>query len=139
MRKTHLAFVLVLMFGWSPAVCLGAEYPHSIHFFIIGEHPSLQHPHIETWVHNVQDLGATDRFLSRHLASQNSIARRQADSRIERNLNAIRTALKTEVEIRLLLERFGINRFPAAVVNENVTFYGIIDIDEVISAWRASR
>ncbi len=137
MNRLDLASGLAFIITWMPATGMATQLPNSIHFFV-EHHVSIQHPSIDIRVHNVRGLGSTDRILSRNLANEESIARQQAELRINENFVTIRQALQHEVEIYLLIERFGIERFPAAIVDEKFLIYGGITINEVVTAWRSA-
>ncbi len=115
-----------------------SEYPELIEVFVNGSPPVIHHPSIEIHSYNIQHLGLTARTLSSQLSILESVARHQAIQRIEQDFDSIKLALQAEIELHLLIDRYGIKTFPVAVVDEHLLVYGDIDINSILSVWRQS-
>ncbi len=115
-----------------------SEYPELIEVFVNGSPPVIHHPSIEINSYNIQHLGLTARTLSSQLSILESVARHQAIQRIEQDFDSIKLALQAEIELHLLIDRYGIKTFPVAVVDEHLLVYGDIDINSILSVWRQS-
>lgn len=115
-----------------------SEFPELIEVFVNGSPPVIHHPSIEIHSYNIQHLGLTARTLSNQLSSLESVARRQAIQRIEKDFESIRLALQAEIELHLLIDKYGIKKFPVSVVDEHLLIYGDININSILTVWRQS-
>lgn len=113
------------------------EVPETIRLIVAGSRPPLQHSMINVQVYDITNIGKTARTLSAQLSKRQPIAEGQARLRIEKNLAAIRDAMRMEIELQNLIERFGITKVPAAVVNDRWLIYGAADVDEIVARWQA--
>jgi len=112
------------------------QYPQLIRFFVVEPVVKVAHPDIAIHYYDIGELGATARKLNVQLSPRLSIAKMQAQARIESNFDAIRQALQAEAELFMLLDKFAIERFPAAVINDEIVIYDKIRLADVISTWR---
>ncbi len=138
MIAVYRSFIAGFILGLAPAFSQASVLPDSIRLFVNGTASVAGHPSIKIWIHDVRSVGSVARFLSHELAARESVARRQAAQRIEQNFNRIKTALRAESELVALIDRFGIKRYPAAVVDESMVIYGSADIQAILTAWRAA-
>lgn len=107
--------------------------------FVFDTPVSMKHPEIDIRIHDLSSLGQTDHALSENLSPRQSVATVQAQKKIERNFAAIRHALYSEFELHLLLNRLGIKKLPATVIDDEIVIYGELSFEEIIDAWRTNR
>ena len=112
------------------------EYPEQIRLFVVESPVDVDHPTIDIRLYDMNKPGSTARQLSDNLSTRASIAELQAKSRIENNFAAIKKALQYEVEVHLLLDKFNIQKYPAAVVNDQFVIYGTTRLEEIVSIWQ---
>ncbi len=114
----------------------GADYPELIRIIVVDTSVVIEHPVVKTLVYDLSHVGQTAQSLSTNLAPQESIAKLQAQALIENNIDTIKRALEFEAETYWLIHQFDIERYPAAVVNDQAVIYDTIDLDEIIQIWR---
>ena len=119
-----------------PISAPAAEYPEQIRLFVVESPVDVDHPTIDIRLYDMNEPGSTARQLSDNLSTRASIAELQAKSRIEDNFAAIKKALQHEVEIHLLIDKFNIQKYPAAVVNDQFVIYGTTRLEEIVSIWQ---
>ena len=115
-----------------------AEDPQLIRLFVVESLVHVDHPTIDIRLYDMNKMGSIARQLSDNLAPQATIAELQAKARIEDNFDDIKKALQHEVETHLLIDEFNIQKFPAAVVNDQIVIYGTTWIEEIVLIWQNS-
>ena len=130
--------MILFLLGYIATCSWATDDIERIRIFTDREFSPNPHATIDVRTYNAGSLGKTAQALSAQLSPQPSIALQQAQHKLARDWPKIQAALKTEIEIYALLERFGIVRLPAAVINDSVVVYGLLDIDAIIARWRSS-
>ncbi len=139
MMQTRAALPALMLLIGLPGSLLAAEYPGLIRIFVVGKPVRIDHPEIDIRIYDLSTLGQTAHALSQNLSPRQTIAKVQAQARIEQGLDEVKRNLHSEFELRMLLDRFEIERYPAAVIDDEVLIYGKLSLPEMIDAWRAKQ
>lgn len=130
--------LLMGLMGSIPVPVWASGMPEMIRLFVAGPQSSPWHSAIDIRIYDVTIIGETASALSKQISEHQPTAEQQARLLIEKNLSTIRRALRKEIELQSLIERFGIIKFPAAVVNDSWLIYGVTDIDDIVTAWQVT-
>ena len=86
-------------------------------------------------IYDISLLKSVEYALSNNLSDNPEVARKQANERIDSNFEWLKTSLKSATNAYVLVEKFGINKFPAVVINEKFVIYGTTDPTEILRIW----
>ena len=86
-------------------------------------------------VYDISLLKSVEYALSSNLSDNPEVARKQANERIDSNFEWLKTSLKSATNAYVLIEKFGINKFPAVVINDKFVIYGTTDPTEILRIW----
>ena len=86
-------------------------------------------------VYDISLLKSVEYALSNNLSDNPEVARKQANERIDSNFEWLKTSLKSAMNAYVLVEKFGINKFPAVVINDKFVIYGTTDPTEILRIW----
>ena len=86
-------------------------------------------------VYDISLLKSVEFALSNNLSDNPEVARKQANERIDSNFEWLKTSLKSATNAYVLVEKFGINKFPAVVINDKFVIYGTTDPTEILRIW----
>ena len=134
---------LLLSFALLSSICFGgAQYPKNINLLVLeslnmAQIRNVENLKIEVEVFELSLLNWVESALSVNLSDDPRIASKQALKRIESNYHNLAPKLRRVVKTKNLIEKFNIEVFPAAVVDNRFVFYGTDDLLLVIRKWRA--
>ena len=80
-------------------------------------------------------LESVEYALSNNLSDNPEVARKQANERIDSNFEWLKTSLKSATNAYVLVDKFGISKFPAVVINDKFVIYGTTDPTEILRIW----
>ncbi len=86
-------------------------------------------------VYDISLLKSVEYALSSNLSDNPEVARKQANERIDSNFEWLKTSLKSATNAYILIEKLGINKFPAVVINDKFVIYGTTDPTEILRIW----
>ena len=100
------------------------------------EFDEVQFAETDVEVYDISLLKGIEDALSHNLSDNPEVARKQANERIDSNFDWLNTSLKSATDGYVLVEKFGINKFPAVVINDKFVIYGTTDPTEILQIWR---
>jgi len=128
---------------WLGASALAAE-PPAIEVFTVRNKPiggghDLQPRSIAIQVYDIDGLGHLESALSKDLPSAPGAAKSEALRRIG-ELNDVQMASVTEAADGLAKAvQYGVDRYPAIVIDGTVVIYGLTDVGNAINQYRTWR
>lgn len=136
---------LLLSMALFSLVCAGAEqYPKNMKLLVLENLNSSQIQKfeklgIEVEVFDLSLLSRIESALSVNLSADPQMASKRALKRIESNYHDLVSKFEVVVKSQNLIERFDIDAFPAAVVDNTLVIYGTVNPHLVIRKWRARQ
>ena len=88
-------------------------------------------------IYDISLLKSVEYALSNNLSGNPEVARKQANERIDSNFEWLKTSLKSATNAYVLVDKFGINKFPAVVINNKFVIYGTTDPTEILRIWHS--
>ena len=100
--------------------------------------PSSQYQsrNINIEIYDLSNVKKLLSHLSYNLSDDPKFAEIQAKNRIDSIIYKLKQQFRVMIEAEKLIERFGIKRFPAAVVDEKLVFYNWQNLEQIIDAWQ---
>ncbi len=95
----------------------------------------VQFAEADVEVYDISLLKSVEYALSNNLSDNPEVARKQANERIDSNFEWLKTSLKSATNAYVLVEKFGISKFPAVVINDKFVIYGTTDPTEILRIW----
>ena len=86
-------------------------------------------------IYDISLLKSVEYALSNNLSDNPEVARKEANERIDSNFEWLKTSLKSATDAYVLVDKFGINKFPAVVINDKFVIYGTTDPTEILRIW----
>lgn len=137
----RLSFILLILNTYTNITSANSSL-NNVKLFLLENLHSVQTSDFQDHFINIEIYDASllrriEIYLSKNLSSNPKFASQQVLQRIETNYQLLKDLLRRASNTQVLIQKFGIEEFPAAVLDDTIVIYGTTNPRIILEKWYA--